>query len=96
MKNMATIREAKNLTQEQLSEMTELGQSYLSKIEKGMANPTLETIIKIATALKVEPAELFELPELQKRVLTAISSINDPAQIEAALVVLEAMAAGRK
>jgi transcriptional regulator with XRE-family HTH domain len=96
MKNMSAIREAKNLTQEQLAELTGLGQGYLSKIEKGMANPTLDTIGKIATALQVEPAELFALPELQQRVLSAISSIRDPERLEAALVVLEAMASGRK
>lgn len=96
MKNMAAIREAKNLTQADLSEMTGLGQGYLSKIESGAANPTLDKINIIAEALKVEPAELFDLPDLKKRVLAAISSIEDPATAEAALVVLEAMAAGHK
>lgn len=96
MKNMAAIREARGLTQEDLSERTGLGQSYLSKIESGGANPTLKNIMIIAQALKVEPAELFVLSDLKKRVLAAIASIDDPAQIEAALVVLEAMSVGQK
>ena len=96
MKNMAAIREAKGLTQEDLATMTGLGQGFLSKIEAGTANPTLQKITLIAKALKVEPSELFALPDLQQRVLAAISSITDPAQKEAALVVLESMAAGRK
>ena len=96
MKNMTAIREAKGLTQADLSEMTGLGQGYLSKIESGAANPTLDKINIIAQAMKVEPSELFALPDLKKRVLAAISSIEDPARAEAALVVLEAMAAGRK
>jgi transcriptional regulator with XRE-family HTH domain len=96
MKNMATIREAKGLTQEQLADMTGLGQGYLSKIEAGTANPTLEKILVIAKALRVDPAQLFALPDLQSRVLAAISAIDDPVQVEAALVVLEAMAEGRR
>lgn len=93
---MATIREARGLTQADLAEMTGLGQGYVSKIESGVANPSLDKINLIAQALKVEPAELFSLPDLQKRVLAAISSIKDPARVEAALVVLEAMVDGRR
>lgn len=95
MKNLRKIREARGLPQVQLSEMTGLGQGYLSKVERGSMNVTLEKINLLAHALRVEPVELFDMPELQQRALAALSAI-DPARREAALIVLETMAQNRK
>lgn len=92
MQNMRRIREEKRLTQADLAEMTGLGQGYLSKIEVGTANPSLDKILLIAKALGVEPHQLFPLPDLQARIMAAISAIADPNRQEAAVVVLEAMA----
>ncbi len=55
-------RKVANLTQEQLSELVEIDRSYLGKIERGEINISLETISRIADALKIEPIELFERP----------------------------------
>ena len=91
MKNVRALRVARGLTQTQLAEMAGLNQATISKAERGEMNTTMETITAIATALRVEPVELFDLPELQARALAAISAI-DPERRAAALVVLEAMA----
>ena len=44
-------RAKKDYTQKQLSEMTGIDQSDISKIERGVANPSISTLNKIAVAL---------------------------------------------
>jgi transcriptional regulator with XRE-family HTH domain len=95
MENMSRIRELRNLTQSQLAEMVGANQATISKIEKGVGNPTLNMIQRIADALKCHPADLFDASDLRTRVLAAFEAIDDPARAEAAAVVLESMA-GRK
>ena len=91
MNNVRAIRHERGLSQAQLAELAGLNQATISKLERGDMNVTLDKIHAIARALRVEPAELFTLPDLQRRALAAISAI-DPARRDAALVVLEAMA----
>ena len=61
------IRRAKELTQERLAEMSGVDQSTISNLENGnIENPTWETVGRLATALDVEPAEVFPLPATQQ------------------------------
>jgi len=46
-------RKEKNLTQKQLSELTGINQADISKIEKGIANPSLKTIQRLAGGLNM-------------------------------------------
>lgn len=41
------------MTQEQLSEKADLARTYISNLERGRINPSLETMIKISEALDV-------------------------------------------
>ncbi len=95
MKKLREFREQRGLSQVELADMVGIGQGYISKIENGSVNVTLEKLLLIAKALRVEPVELFDIPELQKRALAALSAL-DQNQREAALVVLEAMAGRQK
>lgn len=52
-------RKAKNLTQEQLAELVEIGTPDISYIENGKFYPTVETLEKICKALNVKPFELY-------------------------------------
>ncbi|MBI5127194.1 helix-turn-helix transcriptional regulator [Candidatus Roizmanbacteria bacterium] len=47
------IREKKQLSQEQVAFRCDVDRTYISRIEKGHANPTVKILQKIATALKV-------------------------------------------
>ena len=62
------LRRAKNLTQEELAEGSSISAKYLSSIERGNENPTLDTFIRLADALKVEMWELFEFSQEGKSV----------------------------
>lgn len=57
-KNMKQIREAKNMSQGDIYRATKIERAYISNLESGKQNPTLETIAKIASALKVEIGDL--------------------------------------
>jgi transcriptional regulator with XRE-family HTH domain len=57
--NVARIREARGLTQEQLGWASGIHQTAVARIENGERKPTLETIFKLAAGLEVPPAELF-------------------------------------
>ncbi len=54
------LRKQKHLTQEQLAEMVELDIGYISKLEVGRNFPKIGTLEKIAKALDVELALLFQ------------------------------------
>lgn len=53
------LRRAKGMSQEMLAEKTGISSKYLSSIERGKENPTLETLIRLAEALSIELAEVF-------------------------------------
>lgn len=53
------ICERKDITRTQIEEATGLKKGYLSDLFNGKCNPTVETLQKIASALKVELWELF-------------------------------------
>jgi transcriptional regulator with XRE-family HTH domain len=54
------LRISLKMTQRDLAEDAGIRQALISKIERGEANPTLDSILRIATALEVSFAELFE------------------------------------
>lgn len=93
MIRLRELRRLRKLTQVQLAEMAGVDQSTLSKAENGQMNITLQNILSIAAALDVQPAELFELPELHRRALAAIDQLKGP-KADAAILVLESMASG--
>jgi transcriptional regulator with XRE-family HTH domain len=58
--NLAKFRKEKGLTQEELAFDCELDRTYISGIERGIRNPTVMIIQKIAAALKIAPYRLLE------------------------------------
>ncbi len=57
---MREIREDAGLSQEKLAHQAGLDRTYVSGIERGVRNPSLQNIAKIARALKVPLDRLFE------------------------------------
>jgi len=49
------------MSQRDLAEAAGIRQALVSEIERGEANPTLDSVLRIATTLEVSFAELFEL-----------------------------------
>src|SRR5437868_15392695 len=60
----AVLREAReraNMSQEELSHLAEIHRSHLSKLERGLAQPTLHAVFKLAEAFGVKPTRLVRL-----------------------------------
>lgn len=58
--NIKRFRKARKMTQEQLAEMVGIASPNISYIENGKFAPSIETFIKIAQALGIEPFELYQ------------------------------------
>jgi transcriptional regulator with XRE-family HTH domain len=54
-----TIRIRKGISQIELSLRSNLSQSFIANIEKGKKQPSVLTLIRIASALEVNPQDFF-------------------------------------
>ena len=63
-KSIQRVRERKNISQEVLSGLADIGRTHLSAIECGKRKPTLETFFRISDALNMLPSELMR--EIEK------------------------------
>lgn len=55
-----SARKKKAISQEKLAMLADLDRTYISRIEKGKANPTVKVLRKIARALKTKIAVLLQ------------------------------------
>jgi len=53
-------RVEKNLSQEDLADICQLDRTYISGIERGLRNPSLTGILKVAYGLRVDPGVLVQ------------------------------------
>lgn len=60
------IRFQKNISQEKLSELSEISRSVMGKIERGEISTTLNSVEKISEALNVNVKELFDFSDINK------------------------------
>jgi transcriptional regulator with XRE-family HTH domain len=51
-------RAVKNFTQEKLAERANLDSTYISGIERGLRNPGIKNVVRIAEAFGISTAEL--------------------------------------
>ncbi len=56
--NVRKRREARELTQETLAERASLDPTYISGIERGLRNPGIKNVARLAKALGLSTAEL--------------------------------------
>lgn len=56
--NVRRRREAREFTQEKLAERANLDPTYISGIERGLRNPGIKNVARIAKALGLSTAEL--------------------------------------
>lgn len=56
---IVAIRKKKNISQDQLAFIADMDRTYLMRLEKGRANPSIRTLHKIARKLKVKITTLL-------------------------------------
>lgn len=76
------LRKARGWSQEALGERAELSYKFVGEIERGLVNPSLDSLVKISNVLGVEIAELF----LTEKIL-ALSG-KDIADVKSAVNVI--------
>ncbi len=64
--NLRHYRHANDLSQEELANEADINRTYISKLEKGVSQPGLEIIGKIADVLGVKAYVLLK-PRVQRR-----------------------------
>jgi transcriptional regulator with XRE-family HTH domain len=60
--NVQRLRHNAGLSQEECAHRAKVHQTYLSGVERGIRNPTVMVLAKIAKALGVEADELLRTP----------------------------------
>jgi len=81
------LRKARGVSQEALSEKIGMSSKYLSSIERGQENPTLDTFLRLAKALEVNVFELFNYsqtpsPKEAKKIVFDLATSGDKAKLE--------------
>ena len=66
------------ISQEELARRTGLHRTYICDIERGMRNPSLESIVTLAHALGISAAALFSYDEFPGP--DAVNQITSPCQ----------------
>ena len=61
--NMRRLRLSKGWSQEELAHQAGLHRTYISDLERGARNPTIEVVDKLAVALDVPVGDLLDAQE---------------------------------
>jgi transcriptional regulator with XRE-family HTH domain len=91
------LRRVRGYTQEQLAERSDISPKYLSSIERGAENPTLDLLGRLAKGLQVELYELFQFapeagrPERLRRKLVGLVAEIRVDELPRLVRVLEAL-----
>ncbi|OGL47592.1 MAG: hypothetical protein A2W05_10940 [Candidatus Schekmanbacteria bacterium RBG_16_38_10] len=95
-KRLKELRRSKQLSQEQLAEKADINSKYLSRMERGTENPTLDMLIKLSNALEVEMWEIFDFGHVAGRKdlkdsLQRFIKTTDEATLRLALKLIRAV-----
>jgi transcriptional regulator with XRE-family HTH domain len=64
---LRTLRLELNFSQADLAKASQIDRTFISLLERGIRQPSLTTIFKLASALKMKPSELIAAVELTMR-----------------------------
>jgi transcriptional regulator with XRE-family HTH domain len=93
-KQIKTLRQARNMSQEELSEKISINSKYLSAIERGKANPTLSVLTRLADSLRVGVPDLFNYelePKELAQLVAGLIAEGDEMKLRLAAKVLNAI-----
>ena len=69
LENIKRIRKEKGLTQQDVADGADMLVPTYSRLERGQANPSLGSMHRVATALRVEVRDLLQPSEIKDRTL---------------------------
>jgi transcriptional regulator with XRE-family HTH domain len=93
---IAELRKIKGITQEQLAGKMEISPKYLSSIERGKENPTLNTLISLSESLGINFEDLFRFIQIEnhskrKSLVTSLVNKADGDQLKLAYKILSSI-----
>jgi len=59
-RNVRVFRELKGWSQEELAERSHVHRTYVSQVERGLRNPTIVIVERLAKALKMTASDLLK------------------------------------
>jgi DNA-binding XRE family transcriptional regulator len=78
--NLRRMRRAAGMTQEALAEACQMERTYISYLERGLAEPKLGMIVRLAEGLRVSPAALLaDIVPGQDAWQDGALAMNDPS-----------------
>ena len=79
-----SLRRGKGYSQEKLAELAGINAKYLSSVERGEENPTLDLFLRLSQSLKVDINEMFNIEHegqspqmLRKKLQALVANIKD-------------------
>jgi transcriptional regulator with XRE-family HTH domain len=79
-----SLRRGKGYSQEKLAELAGINAKYLSSVERGEENPTLDLFIRLSQGLKMDINEFFNIEhegqppqKLRKKLQSLVAEIKD-------------------
>lgn len=95
-RRIKNLRKTRRLTQEALAEKANLHPKYVSSLERGKENPTLDVFLKLSNALGVELPELFSIeqeeadPRHLRKAITGLLDKESTENLQKSLKLLKA------
>lgn len=92
-----SLRESKGYTQDKLAEKIDRSRVYLSSVERGNENPTLDLLIRISIALDVDLADLLDYKHeinskaLKEALRKCVDDVEDEDKLKTLLRVMKAV-----
>ncbi len=97
-RRIKVLRKKRGLSQEEVASKADISPNYVSRMERGTENPTLDMLIKISEALNVELWELLDykyevnLKALKEMLRHLINEIIEEDELKIAVRVMRAIA----
>jgi transcriptional regulator with XRE-family HTH domain len=76
--NIRRLRVARDLSQEKLAVDAAIDRTYVSRLERGLENPTVRILERLAEALEAKISDLFLVPAAGERAPRPLSSGRRP------------------
>lgn len=85
-KRISEIRKRQHLSQERLAERAGISAQYVSNIERGKENPTLDLLLRLAEALRVSLGQMCDFETVddmnQRKMRSSIGAILKEADTD--------------
>ncbi|MBI4240205.1 MAG: helix-turn-helix transcriptional regulator [Candidatus Rokubacteria bacterium] len=90
------LRKQQGWSQEQLAERVGISTQYVSNIERGKENPTLDLLLRLAEALRVAPVDIFDFEAEgldRKGIQTEVRKVIETQDVERLRIALRVLRA---